>query len=85
MLLGEFDLVDTILEDDNTYWLTKLIFYLFLIIMSVSLMNLVIALAIHDIGALRYILEGQILYCEITQERSSPDQASVTCGSCAEV
>ena len=53
MLLGEFDFVTSILKDENTFWLTKLIFAMFLLSMSIVLMNLVVGLAIHDIGALR--------------------------------
>ena len=54
MLLGEFDFVTSILKDENTFWLTKVIFAMFLLSMSIVLMNLVVGLAIHDIGALRY-------------------------------
>ena len=53
MLLGEFDFIDTIVEDPNSYWLTKLVFAFFLLSMSVVLMNLVIGIAINDIGFLR--------------------------------
>ena len=53
MLLGEFDFVTSILKDENTFWLTKVIFAMFLLSMSIVLMNLVVGLAIHDIGALR--------------------------------
>ena len=53
MLLGEFDFVTSILKDENTFWLTKVIFAMFLLSMSIVLMNLVVGLAIHDIGTLR--------------------------------
>jgi len=53
MLLGEFDFMDTFVNDENSFWLTKLLFALFLLLMSVVLMNLVIGLAISDIGTLR--------------------------------
>ena len=53
MLLGEFDFIDTIVNDKNSFWLTKLVFAFFLLSMSVVLMNLVIGLAISDIGSLR--------------------------------
>ena len=52
MLLGEFDFMDTFVNDENNFWLTKLLFALFLLLMSVVLMNLVIGLAISDIGTL---------------------------------
>lgn len=54
MLLGEFDFMDMIVRDENNFWLTKLLFALFLVLMSVVLMNLVIGLAISDIGSLRW-------------------------------
>ena len=57
MLLGEFDFMDMIVRDENNFWLTKLLFALFLVLMSVVLMNLVIGLAISDIGSLRLSLE----------------------------
>ena len=53
MMLGEFDFMDTIVRDENTFWLTKLLFALFLFMMSVVLMNLVIGLAISDIANLK--------------------------------
>ena len=43
-----------IVRDENNFWLTKLLFALFLVLMSVVLMNLVIGLAISDIGSLRW-------------------------------
>ena len=59
MLLGEFDFMDMIVRDPDNFWLTKLLFALFLVLMSVVLMNLVIGLAISDIGSLRLSLKEQ--------------------------
>ena len=53
MLLGEFDFIDTIVADPNSHMLTKLVFAFFLLSMSIVLMNLVIGLAISDVGSLR--------------------------------
>ena len=53
MLLGEFDLTSAILEDENSFWLTKAILALFILSMSMVIMNLMVGLAVHDIGALR--------------------------------
>ena len=53
MMLGEFDFMDTFVLDHNNFWLTKLLFAMFLFLMSVVLMNLVIGLAISDIGTLQ--------------------------------
>ena len=70
MLLGEFDFMDMIVRDPDNFWLTKLLFALFLVLMSVVLMNLVIGLAISDIGSLRLSLTEQhsflnVLYPDI--------------------
>ena len=70
MLLGEFDFMDMIVRDPDNFWLTKLLFALFLVLMSVVLMNLVIGLAISDIGSLRLSLTEQhsflnVLYADI--------------------
>ena len=64
MLLGEFDFMDMIVRDPDNFWLTKLLFALFLVLMSVVLMNLVIGLAISDIGSLRLTLKR----CPITNK-----------------
>ena len=53
MLLGEFDLTSALLEDENSCWLTKTILALFILSMSLVIMNLMVGLAVHDIGALR--------------------------------
>ena len=53
MLLGEIDLTSAILEDENSSWLTKIILGLFILSMSLVIMNLMVGLAVHDIGALR--------------------------------
>lgn len=60
MLLGEFDFIDTILEDPDSTWVTKLLFSGFLIGMSIVLMNLVVGLAISDISALRLAVEEEL-------------------------
>ena len=73
MLLGEFDFMDTIVNDEANFWLTKLLFALFLLLMSVVLMNLVVGLAISDIGTLRSVpTHFQILVKGQTTIRISP-------------
>ena len=54
MLLGEFDLTSTVLEDEESFWLTKVVFAFFILSMSIVIMNLMVGLAVHDIGALRF-------------------------------
>ena len=65
MLLGEFDFMDMIVRDPDNFWLTKLLFALFLVLMSVVLMNLVIGLAISDIGSLRLSLKEQYSFLNV--------------------
>ena len=48
MLMGEFDFTDNFVE---THWLSKVIFVLFVVDMSVVLMNLIIGLAVSDVEA----------------------------------
>ena len=55
MLLGEFDFLDTIVADPNSTIWTKLVFALFLLRMSIVIMNLVIGLAISDVSSLRLV------------------------------
>ena len=52
MLLGEFDFED-LNHDGNFSWMTKLVFLMFAILMSIVLINLVIGLSISDVTSLR--------------------------------
>ena len=52
MLLGEFEFEDLI-QSGQVSWLTKLVFLLFVLLMSIVLINLVIGLAISDVASLR--------------------------------
>ena len=61
MLLGEFDFIDTILENPHSTWVTKLLFSVFLLGMSIVLMNLVVGLAISDISALRLAMVEELM------------------------
>ena len=52
MLLGEYDFVDNFVNND-THWMSKLIFVIFVIDMSVILMNLVIGIAVNDVDSIK--------------------------------
>ena len=52
MLLGEFDFED-LNHDGHPSWMTKLVFLMFAILMSIVLINLVIGLSISDVTSLR--------------------------------
>ena len=52
MLLGEYDYVDNFVNND-THWMSKLIFVIFVIDMSVILMNLVIGIAVNDVDSIK--------------------------------
>lgn len=52
MLLGEFEYTDLV-EGEETTWWAKLVFLLFIMMMSIVLINLVIGLSINDIARLR--------------------------------
>ena len=52
MLLGEYDFTDNFVNND-THWMSKLIFVIFVIDMSVILMNLVIGLAVNDVDSIK--------------------------------
>ena len=53
MLLGEFDFED-LNHDGQPSWMTKLVFLMFAILMSIVLINLVIGLSISDVTSLRW-------------------------------
>ena len=57
--MGEFDFTDNFVE---THWLSKVIFVLFVVDMSVVLMNLIIGLAVSDVEAIKResIVQGLI-------------------------
>ena len=52
MLMGEFDFTDNFVGED-TFWLSKVIFVVFVVDMSVVLMNLIIGLAVSDVEAIK--------------------------------
>ena len=52
MLLGEFEFED-LNEKDNVSWMAKIVFLLFVMLMSIVLINLVIGLSINDVTTLR--------------------------------
>ena len=52
MLMGEYDYTDNFVETE-TFWLSKVIFVLFLVDMSIVLMNLVIGLAVSDVDYIK--------------------------------
>ena len=51
MLMGEYDFTDNF-ANENTFWLSKIIFVMFVIDMSVVLMNLVLGLAVNDVDSI---------------------------------
>ena len=59
--MGEFDFTDNFVQED-TFWLTKVIFVVFVVDMSVVLMNLIIGLAVSDVEAIKResIVQGLI-------------------------
>ena len=52
MLMGEYDFTDNFVET-NTFWLSKVIFVVFVLDMSIVLMNLVIGLAVNDVDSIK--------------------------------
>ena len=52
MLMGEYDFTDHFANAD-TYWVSKAIFVLFVVDMSVVLMNLVLGLAVNDVDSIQ--------------------------------
>ncbi len=52
MLMGEYDFTDNFVQAD-TFWVSKIIFVLFVVDMSVVLMNLVVGIAVSDVDAIQ--------------------------------
>ncbi len=52
MLMGEYDFTDYF-ANEETYWVSKVIFVAFVIDMSVVLMNLVLGLAVNDVDSIQ--------------------------------
>ena len=52
MLMGEYDYTDNFVET-NAFWVSKVIFVVFVVDMSVVLMNLVIGLAVSDVDSIK--------------------------------
>ena len=52
MLMGEYDFTENFVGEE-TFWLSKLIFVVFVIDMSVVLMNLVIGMAVSDVDTIK--------------------------------
>ena len=52
MLMGEYDYTDNFVETE-THWLSKVLFVVFVVDMSVVLMNLVIGLAVNDVDSIK--------------------------------
>ncbi len=50
--MGEYDFDDNFVNND-THWMSKLIFVIFVIDMSVILMNLVIGIAVNDVDSIK--------------------------------
>ena len=61
MLLGEVEFGDL----NDISWLTKLIFLMFVILMSIVLINLVIGLSISDVVALRLVEDDRVALINI--------------------
>ena len=55
MITGELEVSDAVISSNNT-WFNKLIFVSFIIVLTIVVMNMVLGMAIQDIGELRYFL-----------------------------
>ena len=53
MMLGEYDYSDNFRGNENASWAARLVFVIFIIDMSVVLMNLILGLAVSDIENLK--------------------------------
>ena len=54
MMTGELDVKDSLITNDESFWFTKIVFMMFIILMTVVSMNMILGLAISDVGKLRY-------------------------------
>ena len=53
MMLGEYDYSDNFRGNKDSSWAARLVFVIFVIDMSVVLMNLILGLAVSDIATLK--------------------------------
>ena len=68
MMLGEFDFNDLFHPSDeglNYEDMTYFFFVIFLIVMSIVLMNLLVALAVDDVGTLQSHAKLQKIACQV--------------------
>ena len=55
MITGELEANDAVITSNNT-WFNKVVFVIFIIVLSIVVMNMVLGLAIQDIGELRFVI-----------------------------
>ena len=53
MMLGEYDYSDNFRGNEDSSWAARLVFVIFVMDMSVVLMNLILGLAVSDIATLK--------------------------------
>ena len=53
MMLGEYDYSDNFRGNEDSSWAARLVFVIFVIDMSVVLMNLILGIAVSDIATLK--------------------------------
>ena len=87
MLMGEFDFTDNFVQEE-TFWLSKVIFVVFVVDMSVVLMNLIIGLAVSDVEAIkresivqRLIMETYTVVFLEQVQNSFGDQKGLKCST----
>ena len=62
MLLGELDYA-SLVESGNNTLVIKIVFLLFIMMMSIVLINLIIGLSISDIASLRWLVNNDEQFC----------------------